>query len=163
MEYDACSTWVKGADKGPEAILQASENMELFDIDTQSNVYRSGIHTGEPIRGIGSPEKLAHIVEHRINSYLTDGKFPVLIGGNHATSIGAFRSFSNHYKELTILQLDAHADLRDEYLGSKYNHACVMARASEIAPIVQAGIRSMSAEEHDRLDKERVFYTSYLK
>ena len=163
VKYDACSTWLKGADRGPEAILEASENMELYDIESSSRVFLEGIHTGEPITENESPERLAELVDTRVNRMLTDGKFPVLIGGNHACSIGAFRAFAKHFNDLTILQLDAHADLRQEYMGSSFNHACVMSRASEIAPIVQVGIRSMSAGERGRLPQDRVFFAHDIR
>jgi agmatinase len=86
----------------------------------------------------------------------------VIIGGNHSVPIGAFRAFSEFYDNLTILQLDAHADLRQEYEGSEFNHACVMARAREFAPVVQVGIRSMSAGELPFADKERMFFSHQL-
>jgi len=93
---------------------------------------------------------------------LADNKFPVIIGGNHTVPIGAFRAYSEQYNDLTILQLDAHADLRQEYEGSEYNHACSMARAREFAPIVQVGIRSMSVEELPFADMDRIFFSHQL-
>ena len=95
-------------------------------------------------------------------SLLSDNKFPVLIGGNHTVSIGSIKAFSEYYDDLSILQLDAHADLRQEYEGSHLNHACAMARAREFAPIVQVGIRSMSAEELPYADRDRIFYSHEL-
>jgi agmatinase len=99
-------------------------------------------------------------VELKVSQLLKKKKFPVIIGGEHSVSIGAFKAFADFYKgtDITILQFDAHADLRQEYEGSKYNHACVMARAAEVAPILQVGIRSMSYEERADVKPERVFY-----
>ena len=97
-----------------------------------------------------------------MTAFLSDKKFPVIIGGNHTVSIGAFKAFSENYRNLTILQLDAHADLREEYEGSRYNHACVMARARELAPVVQVGIRSMSEGEVADVDRNRMFYSHEL-
>lgn len=163
VPYDGTSTWIKGADKGPEAIIHASENMELYDIETDSEVYKKGIHTLNPLVHKGSPEDLAVKVESRIDSVLNDNKFPVTVGGEHSLSIGAFRSFAKNFDNLSILQLDAHADLRNEYEHSRYNHACVMARAKELAPFTQVGIRSMSVEEKDTMDTDRVFFSKQLR
>ena len=162
VPYDATSTWMKGSDKGPEAILEASVNLEFYDIETASEAHLAGIHTIEPILEEESPEKLADAVYRRVSELLNDGKFPVIIGGNHTVPIGAFRAYSEHYDDLSILQLDAHADLRQEYEGSPLNHACVMARAREYAPIVQVGIRSMSKDELPYAEKDRMFFSHEL-
>lgn len=163
VPYDGTSTWIKGSDKGPEALLEASMNMELYDIQTDSEVYLRGIHTQQAITGPGDPETLAAIVKRTLNEIFDAKKFPVLIGGEHSVSIGAIQSAAEKFKNITILQIDAHADLRDEYEDSKYNHACVMARAREVAPIVQAGIRSMSVEEKINMDFGRVFWAHNIK
>ena len=147
VPYDETSTWMKGADKGPDAILEASVNLEFYDVETSSEAHLAGINTVEPVLEKETPEKLVNAVYDRTLSLLSDKKFPVIIGGNHTVSIGAIKAFSEYFENLSILQLDAHADLRQEYEGSKFNHACAMARAREFAPIVQVGIRSMSAEE----------------
>ena len=162
VPYDATSTWMKGSDKGPEAILEASVNLEFYDIETASEAHLAGIHTIEPILEKGSPEKLADAVYRSISELLKDGKFPVIIGGNHTVPIGAFKAYSEHYDDLSILQLDAHADLRQEYEGSPLNHACAMARAREYAPIVQIGIRSMSKDELPYAEKDRMFFSHEL-
>ncbi len=163
VPYDGTSTWLKGADKGPEALLEASANMEVYDIPTDSEVHKVGIHTAEPIEVDGSPEDLAEVVEQKVASLLKKKKFPVLIGGEHSVSIGAIRAVAKHFKnEITILQFDAHADMREEYEGSTCNHACVMARAKEVAPILQVGIRSMSAEERERIDPDRIWYARHM-
>lgn len=156
--YDQTSTWVKGADEGPYEIIEASGNMELYDIETDSEVYLRGILTDEPVERDLFPEDMVEIVRHRVEKHLARNRFPVVIGGEHSVSIGAVQAHAANHAELTVLQLDAHADLRDEYEGSKYNHACVMARARELCSIVQVGIRSMSSEENELLDEERVFF-----
>lgn len=159
VPYDKTSTWKKGADKGPSALIVASANMELFDIPMQSEVYRRGIHTLPPIKHAGSPEKLAHKVQKMMGRLWDDGKFPVLLGGEHSVSIGAFRAAAEKFGDsLSILQIDAHADTREEYHGSTCNHACVMARARELCPITQIGIRAIDVEEFGRLDPQRVFF-----
>jgi agmatinase len=158
VPYDATSVWIKGADKGPEAIIEASENLELYDIETDSQVYKKGIHTANPVKESSSPDKLVKEVYEKVKSYLQKNKYIVTIGGNHTVSIGAMKAFAEKYPDLTILQMDAHADLRQEYNGSRYNHACVMARAKELCPIVQVGIRSMSSEEKFYMNEERVVF-----
>lgn len=158
VPFDATSTWIKGADKGPQSILNTSYNLEFYDIETDSEVFRKGIYTEPAISGIDTPEKLAQAVHKRVDRLLGKNKFPVLLGGEHSVSIGAFQSMAENYKNLTILQLDAHSDLRDEYEGSPCNHACVMARAKELAPIVQVGIRSMDTCEKTNMDTSRVFF-----
>jgi len=162
VPYDETSTWMRGADKGPDAILEASVNLEFYDVETSSEAHLSGIFTIDPILQKESPELLVDDVCSRILSLLNDNKFPVVIGGNHTVSIGAIKAFSEYFNNITILQLDAHTDLRQEYEGSSLNHACAMARAKEFAPIVQVGIRSMSAEELPYVDKERIFYSHEL-
>ena len=157
VPYDGTSTWIKGADKGPEAIIEASANMELYDIETDSEVYKKGIFTDSPVQGLSVPEDVVETLADRITYHLEDGKFVVVIGGEHSISIGPVKAHAQNHNDLTVLQLDAHSDLRDEYNGSKYSHACVMARVKELCPFLQVGIRSMDASEKDRMDKNRVF------
>ena len=160
VPFDATSTWCKGANKGPSAIIEASENMELYDIETDSEVYKNGIYTAEPFEGMLFAEDMVKAVNREAEYYIDKGKFVVTIGGEHSISIGAIKAHADAYPGLTILQLDAHADLREKYENSKYNHACVMARAREEAPIVQVGIRSMDASEKENMDESNIFYAS---
>jgi agmatinase len=162
VPYDETSTWMKGADKGPDAILEASVNLEFYDIETSSEAHLKGIFTVPPILQNESPELLTEAVYYRLLTHLSDNKFPVIIGGNHSVSIGSIKAFSEHFDNLTVLQLDAHADLRQLYEGSELNHACAMARAREFAPIVQVGIRSMSAEELSYVDRDKMFFSHEL-
>lgn len=158
VPYDGTSTYMKGADKGPEAIIRASGNMELYDIETDSQVYLTGIFTDEPVDGGPEPQKMSKAVERRVGDHLANDKFVIVLGGEHSVSIGTVRAHARKYPGMTVLQLDAHSDLRDQYEGSRYNHACVMARVKEICPIVQVGIRSMDISEKPALDRERVFF-----
>jgi len=161
IPYDGTSTWIKGADKGPAAIIEASANMELYDIDTDTEVFRKGICTLPAIiTNNKSPEQIVKSVSQQVKDIFSDDKFPVLIGGEHSVSIGGFQAAARSFKNLTILQLDAHADLRASYEDSEYNHACVMARARELAPIVQVGIRSMDISDKEYLDTRRVFFAN---
>ena len=133
--------------------------MELYDIETDSEVYRTGIFTDDAIRENGSPEEMVDAVYRRVQSHLANGKLVGVLGGEHSVSIGSIYAHTEHFENLSILQLDAHSDLRDEYEGSKNNHACVMARAREHCPIVQVGIRSMDASEKTSMEVKRVLFT----
>ncbi len=158
VPYDGTSTWGKGADKGPAAILEASANMELYDIETDSEVYKQNIFTAKPVMEKSSPEKMVKKVKQTISELLAQDKFVVTIGGEHSITAGAAGAYAEKYKNLSVLQLDAHSDLRPEYLGSKYSHASAMARVRELCPIVQVGIRSMDIIEKPFIDKARVFF-----
>jgi agmatinase len=158
VPYDGTSTWVKGADKGPGAILGASANVELYDIETDSQVYLNGIFTDEAVTEDRSPEAMVDAVRRRVQAHLANNKFTVVVGGEHSVSVGAVQAHAGRYRGLSVLQLDAHSDLRDEYEGSKFNHACVMARIRELCPIVQVGIRSMDISEKPALAEDRVFF-----
>lgn len=163
VPYDGTSTWIKGADKGPEALLDASYNLEFYDIETQTEVFERGIATLDPVVEASSPEAMSREVERRMEHILDDGKFPVLIGGEHSVSIGAFRAMARRYPNISFLQLDAHSDMRDEYEGSSHNHACVMARAKELTSnITQVGIRSSAREEQHNIDPKRTFYAHQI-
>lgn len=157
VPYDETSTWGKGADMGPNAILEASANMELYDIETDSEVYRQGIFTANPVNEKSTPEKMVAAVEKATEKYLKTGKFIVGIGGEHSITTGFVKAFAQYFENLSVLQIDAHTDLRPEYEGTPYSHASVMARISEICPFVQVGIRSMDTIEKPFLVKENLF------
>jgi len=160
VPYDKTSTWIRGADKGPAAVIGASVNLEFYDIETDSEVYKKGIFTDESPDVELPVEQMVRVVEQRVSGHLENGKFVVVLGGEHSVSVGAARAHVRKYPDTTVLQLDAHADLRDEYNGSKYNHACVMARIKEFAPAVQVGIRSMDRAEFDGIEHGRVFFAA---
>jgi len=163
VPYDETSTWIKGADKGPEAIMAASIALEFYDIETNSEVHKKGIHTIDPILEKSSPEALVNAVHSKASFLIKEKKFPVFVGGNHSVSIGSIKAFSGVYKNLSVLQLDAHSDLRPKYEGSPFNHACAMARARENAKLVQVGIRSMAVDELPFVERDRIFYSHELK
>lgn len=159
VPYDGTSTWVRGAEKGPAAIIQASANMELYDIETDSQVYLKGIFTDKAVKtGTTAPEDVIDAVEERVCGHIKKSKFTVVIGGEHTVSIGSIKAHVENNTDVTVLQLDAHADLRDEYNGSKYNHACVMARVRQLCPIVQVGIRSMDSCEKGFINRQNLFF-----
>ena len=162
VPYDATSTYIRGADRGPAAILEASPALEFYDIETGTEAHKQGIHTIAPLVCSDDPAEVTRAVYRTVSGILSEERFPVVIGGNHTVSIGAFRAVSGKYSNLTILQLDAHSDLRQSYEGSPLNHACAAARAREYAPLVQVGIRSMAAEELPFAESGRIFYAHEL-
>jgi agmatinase len=158
VPFDRTSTWIKGADKGPAAIIEASAHMELYDIETDSEVYKKGIFTAKPVAESELPKDMIEMVVEQVRQHLQNNKFVVVLGGEHSVSIGSVSAHVANNAGVTVLQLDAHSDLRDEYEGSKYNHACVMARIVELCPIVQVGIRSMDSAENKVIDRDRVIF-----
>jgi agmatinase len=162
VPYDATSTWIKGADRGPGAILDASANMELYDIETDSEVYRLGIHTDQPLKPETDPAVMVRQVEERIQYWLEQDKMVVTLGGEHSISLGPVRAHLQKYPGMSVLQLDAHTDLRPEYEDSPFNHACVMSRIVELCPITQVGIRSMDAAEKAHILSGRIFYQEQM-
>ncbi len=158
VPYDGTSTYVKGSAQAPAAILNASYQLENYDIETGAEPYKAGIFTDQPVTENASPERMVTAVRGAVNKHLSGGKFVVTIGGEHSVSIGAIRAHTEKYKNLSVLQLDAHSDLRDEYQGSQFNHACVMARVREFCPIVQVGIRSMDICETKSIGPQRIFF-----
>ncbi|MBN1766074.1 MAG: agmatinase [Sedimentisphaerales bacterium] len=158
VAYDGTSTWIKGADKGPAAILEASANLEFYDIETDAEVCKRGIYTDDIMKNFTDPQQMVETVDRRVAGWLSREKFTVTIGGEHSVSIGAAKAHADKIPDITVLQLDAHADLRDKYLGSEFNHACVMARIRQLCPIVQVGIRSMDISEKQYVKHESLFY-----
>ena len=162
VPYDGTSTWGKGSDKGPDAFLHASENMELYDIETDSEVYKQGIHLTEPISESASPEAMVNAVHELVKKHIKRNKFVTMFGGEHSVSIGAIRAFNECFNDLSVLQIDAHADLRKSYNGSEYNHACALYEASETTNLVQVGIRSMDISEKSVMNEDNVFFAEEM-
>ena len=162
VPYDGTSTFVKGADKGPQAILDASDSIELYDIQYQFEAWKAGIHTDQHDYDLLTPERMVDSVYRRVRHFMDLGKRPILTGGEHSVSVGAIRAMAATYPDLTVLQIDAHADLRDSYHDSPYNHACVMRRAQECARVVQVGIRNVCAEELPNVVPENIFYAHLI-
>ncbi len=158
VPYDGTSTWGKGADKGPQAFLKASENMELYDIETDSEVYRQGVYLASAIEENSSPEAMVNSVHKTTKDYIKRNKFVTVVGGEHSISIGTIRAFSECFDNLTVLHIDAHADLRKSYDGTKYSHACAVHEASQTTNLIQVGIRSMDAIEKTFMDEEKTFF-----
>lgn len=162
VPYDGTSTWGKGADKGPDAFLEASENMELFDIETRTEVYKKGVYLAPPVTENSSPEKMVEAVHKTVKNYIKQEKFVTIFGGEHSISIGTIRAFNESFEDLTVVQIDAHADLRPEYDGTTCNHACAVHEASKKTNLIQVGIRSMDVSELDHMDENQVYWAHDL-
>lgn len=157
VPYDLTSTYQSGSRRGPGAILDASANMELYDEELRQETYRAGIHTLTPLEADArGPAEMMNAVHRTVAGIAADGKTPVMLGGEHSISFGAVRAMKAVFPELTVLQLDAHADLRDAYQGTPFSHAAVARRIMELCPLVQAGIRSISVEEAEFLSASPV-------
>ncbi|MCK9339941.1 MAG: arginase family protein, partial [Bacteroidales bacterium] len=115
VPYDGTSTFIKGADKGPEAIIAASDSLELYDVVYGIEAYSSGIYTDSPALDFSTPERMAESVYQKTISHIKREKVVGLLGGEHSVSIGAIRAASEEFDHLSILQIDAHADLRESY------------------------------------------------
>ncbi|MCX5679457.1 MAG: agmatinase [Candidatus Omnitrophica bacterium] len=152
VPYDKTTTYIHGAKDGPAAIIDSSRYLERFDEELNQETFKIGLHTMEPLTVEGlEPEALLEKVRASTAEILKANKFPILLGGEHSVSIGAVKALKDVYPDLSVLQMDAHYDMRDVYFGSKLNHGCVARRISEICPIVQVGMRSYSKEEKDFL------------
>jgi agmatinase len=150
--YDKTTTYIHGAVNGPAAIIDASRYMERFDEELNQETFRMGIHTMEPlaIQDLSSEDMVDKVYAQTLE-LLKANKFPVMLGGEHTVSVGAVKAFKEVYPNVSVLQLDAHYDLRDVYFGSKLNHGCVARRILEMCPVVQVGTRSLSKEEKEYL------------
>ena len=145
--YDFSTSYQGGARLGPRAILAASRNMELWDEEVGA-VYRHGIHTLPELEPTAEgPEAMSRRVEEAVSWIVRQKKLPVMLGGEHSLTAGAVKATASSVERLSVLQIDAHADMRDRYLDSPYSHACVMRRVREIVPAASVGIRSMSEAE----------------
>ena len=153
--YEKTTTYGKGAEKGPKAIIKASSEMELYD-EENGNAFECGICTLKELKTNEKPESMAGIAFDNAKKILKDDKFLITLGGEHSITSPIVRAFKEKYNELGVLQIDAHADLRDEFEDSKHSHACAMRRVMEICPVVQVGIRSLSYEEKEFIDERKL-------
>ncbi|MEM4268146.1 MAG: agmatinase [Candidatus Woesearchaeota archaeon] len=166
VPFEGTVSYGKGTKDGPAAIIRASKEVELFDEEIWAETYEVGIRTEPPISVSTEPEKNVILLEKETIKYLQKGKFVVVLGGEHSITTGAVKAYAQKYKNLSVLQFDAHADLRDEYEGTKFSHACVMRRVVDICPIVQVGIRNISAEEVEFIEKikhKNIFFAHKLR
>jgi agmatinase len=139
-----------GTARGPEAIVEASRFMELYDDEIDRDPYTIGIHTAPPVSGNDDPpEVMTRKVEEATARYLEMGKMPVVLGGEHSVAVGAIQAYHRKHPKLSVIQFDAHGDLRATYEGSEFSHACAMHHFAGRLPTLQIGIRSISREERD--------------
>ena len=166
--YDGTTSYRAGARDGPQAIIEASRYLELYEPELDIEPSQWGIATLPALEpDVSGPEANIARVEQAVGGLADAGKLPVMLGGEHSLTIGAVRALSRRFQSLSVLQLDAHADMRDTYQGSRYSHACVVRRVREIVgdeSVVQAGIRSISSEEVEYIRGSGIggvnFYTS---
>jgi agmatinase len=158
VPYSSTTYWKSGTKEGPQAIIDASRHVELYDIETKKDISREGIFTLpflEPSKN--SPEETIARIKSVVDKLLADGKFLIMLGGEHSITLGAVQSFKEKYSDLSVLQIDAHADLRDEFEGTKFHHGAVIKRVRDLGvPVTQVGIRSISQEDIQYIEKEKI-------
>lgn len=166
VPYDSTTSYRTGTKDGPQAIINASRHMELFDEELLCNVSAQGIHTlPELMPDHRGPEHMIKTVELAAGEILDQGKMLATLGGEHSITLGPVRAYKKIYPKLSVLQIDAHLDLRNSYAGTIYSHASVMRRVHELADITQVGIRSFSEKEHGFVTEKglKPFYQRDIK
>ncbi len=155
VSYEGTVSYGAGTGEGAMAVVDASRNMELYDEETDAEVYRLGIHTTDVTPPAETPEAMMKSLLERARELVGAGKFVCMIGGEHSVSGPVIQAHAEAYENLSVLQIDAHADLRDTYDGTPHSHASIMARVVRDLklPAVQVGIRSISAEEARSLEE----------
>ena len=157
VPYDSTTSYRTGSRYGPKAIITASRELEDYDIELDRDISEVGIYTAAELEAdVSGPEAMVGRIEGVVRTLAATGKLVGLLGGEHTVTIGAVRAFRDVYPNLSVLYLDAHADLRDEYMGSPWSHACVARRVAESTPLMEVGVRSMSAAERVFADSKAV-------
>ncbi len=150
VPYDSTTSFRSGSRYAPAAIIDASRHLEDFDVETGLDASQWGIYTLDELSpDMSGPKRVVGQVSALIEGVLDDHKMPALLGGEHTITVGAVRACADRFEDLSVLYLDAHADLRDSYMGTRWGHASVAMRVSELCPMVQVGVRSISSEEYD--------------
>lgn len=166
VPYDGTTSWRSGTRDGPKAIIDASRYLELYDLELDCEIYRAGIHTLPELEpDMSGPEPMIERVYQAVRAIINEDRTLLMLGGEHSLTLGAVRAYHEKYGSLSVLHLDAHADLRNSFMGTKFSHGTVMRRVHELCPIVPVGIRSLSLEEHKFTLKAglRPFYADWLK
>lgn len=155
LPYDGTVSYQTGTRNGPRAIITASQQVELFDEEYGKEFTAAGVMTCEPVAPeMAGPEEMHKSVYQAAKQVVAQSKFLISLGGEHSLTSGLVRAVKEKHKKLSVLQIDAHADLRDEYEGTPYSHASVMRRVVEMGlPVVGVGIRNYSLEEHKFMTK----------
>lgn len=162
--YEHTSSYLSGSDKGPEAILEASHYVEFYDEELDQETFRKGgIATLDPIDFTGKFDKEAvDLIEAETSKLINDGKFVISLGAEHTVTYGFVKAHLKKYPNLSVLQIDAHSDLRQAYQGNPYSHASVMARVNDLnVKISQAGIRAQCIEEAELIKSSPNIKTAY--
>jgi len=151
ISYDKTASFIKGTAQAPKRIIEVSEQLELFDEQLAKEFYHSGIHTHKVIGSNSmAPEELFDDVYQTAKKLSAQDKIILGLGGEHSVSIGLIKCANENHKNMSVLQIDAHADLRDEYEGSKLSHACVMKRVFDMGiPSIGVGIRSFDKAQYE--------------
>ena len=148
VPYDSTTSFKVGARHGPRAAITASKQLEEWDIELGRDISTVGIYTTQEIEPhTGDPEAMIERVRRVAGHFMAQDKLVALLGGEHTITVGGVSAALEKHPHLTVLYLDAHADLRDEYMGSRWSHACVARRLYERARVVEVGVRSMSQDE----------------
>ncbi|MCD6161402.1 MAG: agmatinase [candidate division Zixibacteria bacterium] len=164
IPYDLTLSYESGARYGPQAIINASRQLETYDEELDCNPSEIGIATMPEIEQVVSgPAEMQEIIYSACNSLLKDNKFVLSLGGEHSITAALVKAHKEKYADLSVIQIDAHTDLRDSYQGSKYSHACVMSRVAEIAPFISIGVRSFSGAENEKKYKANLIKPSQVK
>ena len=161
VPFEKTTSYIQGTKNGPKAIIEASKNLELYDIETDFEVFKNGIFTDSE-KKYSSSEEMILKLEKKVTSYLKEDKFVVTIGGEHSVSLAPIKAHMDHFQKISVLQFDAHADLMMAYENDPYSHASVMARVSElsnISNIVSVGIRSMDVSEKKIQNTKNTFFS----
>ncbi|MFB3092535.1 MAG: agmatinase [Dehalococcoidia bacterium] len=157
VPYDSTTSYRTGARDGPMAILRASYNLEDYDHELDFDVSQVGIHTTPFLEPhMGGPRQMVERIEETVHDLATPDNIVGLLGGEHTISVGAVKAMATRYPDLSVLYLDAHGDLRDQYMDTPWSHATVARRLQEICPLVQIGVRSISLEERDFIKQKGI-------
>ncbi len=157
VPYEGTVTYKKGTAFGSKAIIEASKEVEWYDDELDYMPCNVGISTLKPINTQGSPEEVNNNIYKEIKKNIQDNKFIITLGGEHSITSSIVKAFKEKYPDLSVLQLDAHSDLRDSYQGSKFNHACIMKRIFDFGlKFTQVGIRSISEEEEPFIKQNKL-------
>ena len=157
VPYDSTTTYKSGARHGPRAIIEASKHLEDYDLELDRDISAAGIYTAPEVApDMRSPEAMVDRVCSAVQETADSGKLAVTLGGDHSVTIGAVKAMTRVYADLSVLYLDAHADLRDSYMNTRWGHASAARRLCDLCPVVQVGVRSMSAEEREFAKQARL-------
>ena len=163
--YEYTSSYLAGSDKGPQAMINASQFVELYDEELDMESYKlHGICTLPPMKFKNKvDEKAVKLIEKETRKLIEDDKFPVTLGAEHTISLGVVRALKEKYEDVCVLQFDAHSDLRESYHDNPYSHASVMYRIQELGvPLTQIGIRAQCIEESELIKSSKHIHTFYI-